>query len=193
MTIRVFTLAAFVLASSVPLGAAGGVDKLDVSLNIQEWAGVNRRADIVSTGVPMPYGLMTDADLAKIAVFAPDGRPVPAQFKILERWRELTRSSPAAREWEETDLAQDSTVARIWREEGISCLKRSTLGRYVLGTLDDDWNMYIDFHVDKAGCPRCNANLEDLHAEDERDEATRQQFRERCFASSVGFLSKTPQ
>jgi len=115
------------------------------------------------------------------------------KFRVLERWRELTRSSPAAREWEEADLAQDSTVARIWREEGISCLKRSTLGRYLLGTLDDDWNMYIDFHVDKAGCPRCNANLEDLHAEDERDEAARQQFRERCFASSVGFLSKTPQ
>jgi RNA polymerase sigma-70 factor (ECF subfamily) len=115
------------------------------------------------------------------------------KFRVLERWRELTGSSPAAREWEETDLAQDSTVARIWREEGVSCLKRSTLGRYLLGTLDDDWNMYIDFHVDKAGCPRCNANLEDLHAEDERDETARQQFRQRCFASSVGFLSKTPQ
>jgi len=115
------------------------------------------------------------------------------KFRVLERWRELTRCSPAARDWEEADLARDSTVARIWREEGVSCLKRSTLGRYLLGVLDDDWNTYIDFHVENAGCPRCNANLEDLQAEDERDERARQQLRERCFASSVGFLSKTPE
>jgi RNA polymerase sigma-70 factor (ECF subfamily) len=114
------------------------------------------------------------------------------KFRVLERWRELTQSSPAARDWEETDLARDSTVARIWREEGISCLKRSTLGRYLLGALDDEWSMYVDFHVDKAGCPRCNANLEDLQVEDERDGATGRQLRERCFASSVGFLSKAP-
>jgi RNA polymerase sigma-70 factor (ECF subfamily) len=115
------------------------------------------------------------------------------KFRVLERWRELTQSSPAARDWEETDLARDSTVARIWREEGISCLKRSTLGRYLLSVLDNEWSMYVDFHVDKAGCPRCNANLEDLQAEDERDETARRRLRERCFASSVGFLSKAPK
>ncbi|MFO0837497.1 MAG: RNA polymerase sigma factor [Phycisphaerae bacterium] len=114
------------------------------------------------------------------------------KFRALERWREIAQSQSAAHDWQEADLSHDSTVARIWREEGVSCLKRSTLGRYVLGVLDDDWNAYIDFHVSKAGCPRCAANLDDLRSEEARDEAAHDRLREQCFASSVGFLSKTP-
>lgn len=113
------------------------------------------------------------------------------KFRVLERWRQLTRASPAARDWEEADLAATSTVARIWREEGISCLKRSTLGRYLLGALDDDWHAYVEFHVEIAGCDRCLANLDDLRSEEE-DEAAREQLRQRCFASSVGFLGRRP-
>jgi RNA polymerase sigma factor (sigma-70 family) len=114
------------------------------------------------------------------------------KFRVLEQWRTLTRAAPTAHEWQEADLAEDSTVGRIWREEGISCPKRSTLGRYLLGVLDEDWNNYIDFHVRQADCDRCNANLEDLRSEDERDAASHEQLRERCFASSVGFLSHPP-
>lgn len=114
------------------------------------------------------------------------------KFRVLEQWRALTRAAPTAHEWQEADLAEDSTVGRIWREEGVSCPKRSTLGRFLLGVLDDDWNTYIDFHVHHADCDRCNANLEDLRSEDERDAASHEQLRERCFASSVGFLSRPP-
>lgn len=114
------------------------------------------------------------------------------KFRVIERWRQLAASLPYATEWQETDLAYDSSVGRIWREEGVSCLKRSTLGKYMLGVLDDEWREYVDFHVGTVGCDRCNANLEDLKTEDERDEAARSAFRERCFASSVGFLSRRP-
>jgi len=113
------------------------------------------------------------------------------KFRVLEHWRKLVQASAKA-EWGEGDLARDSTVGRIWREEGISCLKRSTLGRYLLGALDPEWNAYVDFHVHKADCDRCCANLEDLRTEDQRDAAAQQAWRERCFASSVGFLSKPP-
>lgn len=114
------------------------------------------------------------------------------KFRVLEQWRKLTHLAPTAHEWQEADLAQDSTVARIWQEEGISCLKRSTLGRYLLGALDEDWNNYVDFHVHQADCDRCRANFEDLQSEDQRDDAARQGLRQRCFASSVGFLSRPP-
>ena len=114
------------------------------------------------------------------------------KFRVLEQWRKLTLAAPHARDWEEADLASDSTLARIWRDEGISCLKRSTLGRYLLAALDDDWNAYIEFHVTKADCDRCQANLEDLRSEDAADAAAESAFRERCFASSVGFLSQRP-
>ncbi len=112
------------------------------------------------------------------------------KFRVIDQWRKAAAAAPAARDWQEADLARDSSVGRIWREEGASCLKRSTLGRYLLGALDDDWNRYIEFHVQQADCDRCNANLEDLRSEEERDAAARERLRERCFASSVGFLSK---
>ena len=114
------------------------------------------------------------------------------KFRVLERWRDLTAEAAKDHDWSETDLAATSTVARIWREEGISCLKRSTLGRYLLGALDDDWASYIEFHADVAGCARCLANLDDLRAEDAGTDETRDEFHQRCFASSVGFLSRRP-
>ncbi len=114
------------------------------------------------------------------------------KFRVLEQWRGLTGATAAAHEWHEADLARDSSVARIWREEGISCPKRSTLGRYLLGALEDQWNAYVDFHVNQAACARCTANLDDLREEDRRDAAEHARLRERCFASSVGFLSQRP-
>ena len=114
------------------------------------------------------------------------------KFRVLERWHQLTESATADRDWQEADLAATSTVARIWREEGISCLKRSTLGRYLLGALDDEWLSYIEFHAEVGGCDRCLANIDDLRSEDESPDA-REQLRQRCFASSVGFLSHRPE
>lgn len=116
-----------------------------------------------------------------------------AKFRVIERWRQLTQEAGGSHEWQEGDLASNSSIARIWRDEAISCVKRSTLGRYLLGVLDDEWNEYIEFHTAQAGCPRCNANLDDLRSEDERDAASHANLRERCFASSVGFMSKRPE
>lgn len=82
----------------------------------------------------------------------------------------------------------DVTVARVWREYRLTCLKRSTLGSYLLGVLDEPWLGYTQFHLDVVGCPMCIANLGDLESEeDERGPADTEQM----FASSVGFLSRT--
>jgi len=116
------------------------------------------------------------------------------KFRVLERWKALTLARKAGHDWSEGDLAADSTVAAIWREEGVSCIKRTTLGRFLLGALDDEWNRYVEFHAEVAGCDRCRANLDDLRAEEERDDReSKDRFRERCFASSVGFLSRRPE
>lgn len=114
------------------------------------------------------------------------------KFRVLDQWRKLTQAADVAHDWQEADLAENSTAGRIWREEGISCPKRSTLGRFLLGALDDDWNMYVDFHTDKLSCERCVANLDDLRSEELRDDKV-MQMRERVFASSVGFLSRRPE
>jgi RNA polymerase sigma-70 factor (ECF subfamily) len=114
------------------------------------------------------------------------------KFRVLDNWKKVTHACLADYVWDEADIAHDSTVGRIWRDERVSCLKRSTLGSYMLDVLDDDWNAYIEFHLERLNCPFCTANLEDLRAEEARDEDYRASLRERCFASSVGFLSKPP-
>ena len=80
------------------------------------------------------------------------------------------------------------TVARAWREERLNCLKRSTLGSYSLGVLDEPWLGYTQFHVDVVACPWCLANLRDLEEEDERTDSPARA--EHLYTSSVGFLSR---
>lgn len=82
----------------------------------------------------------------------------------------------------------DVTVARVWRERRLTCLKRSTLGSYQLGVLEEPWMGYTQFHLDVVGCPMCLANLADIESEEE--DGT-QADTQRMFASSVGFLSRT--
>lgn len=115
------------------------------------------------------------------------------KFRVLERWRASISAEGLRIDLQEADLAQNSDVGRIWREEGVSCVKRSTLGRYLLGAIEEAWNSYIEYHTAVSGCDRCLANLDDLRAEDRRDEQARAKLRERCFASSVGFLSRRPE
>ena len=60
--------------------------ELDVPLTVWDVAGVERRAEPCSTGVPMPCGLLVEPQ--GIAVHDAGGRAVPAQFRVLERWRD---------------------------------------------------------------------------------------------------------
>ncbi|MCC7292409.1 MAG: sigma-70 family RNA polymerase sigma factor [Phycisphaerales bacterium] len=80
----------------------------------------------------------------------------------------------------------DVTVAQVWRENRLTCLKRSTLGAYLLGVLEEPWKSFTQFHLDVVGCPVCVANLQDLQAEE--DTLRTGANTERMFASSVGFL-----
>ncbi|MFW6107061.1 MAG: hypothetical protein ACOC8A_00070 [bacterium] len=64
--------------------------ELDLPLVVQEVAGVDRIGDVCSSGVPLPHGLLAEPE--GIALFGPEGRPVPAQFRVLERWRDEGRS-----------------------------------------------------------------------------------------------------
>jgi RNA polymerase sigma-70 factor (ECF subfamily) len=96
----------------------------------------------------------------------------------------LTERDPSSEEGlDERDA--DVTVARVWREHRLTCLKRNTLGAYLLGVLEDPWLSYTQFHLDVVGCPMCLANLADLQSEEEEEGAP---DHERMFQSSVGFL-----
>lgn len=81
----------------------------------------------------------------------------------------------------------DSLLTEIWEEGRLSCPKRSTVGGYLLGTLDEAWQDYVQFHIDKLGCRFCRANLDDL--KQETAEAPRQ-LRQRIMESTAGFFRK---
>lgn len=82
----------------------------------------------------------------------------------------------------------DTLVTEIWQTQRLSCLKRSTIGAYVLGTLDEPWLDYVDFHLDRLGCVFCRANLDDLQRQTEEESS--RVFRDRIMESTVGFLSR---
>jgi len=84
--------------------------------------------------------------------------------------------------------AMDSLLTETWEDLRPSCPKRSTVGGYVLGTLDDPWQRYVDFHINRLGCSFCRANLEDLRQQSQQDAGS---LRHRILQSTVGFLRKT--
>ena len=85
-------------------------------------------------------------------------------------------------------VAHEALLTQIWEEQRPSCPKRSTIGAYLLGTLDEAWHSYVDFHLNQLGCRLCQANLDDL--QDHNGSAQRQvdRARTRIMQSTVGFL-----
>lgn len=82
----------------------------------------------------------------------------------------------------------DTLLSEIWQDQRLSCPKRSTIGGYLLGTLEPDWQDYVGFHLDRLGCRFCQANFEDL--QQQTAEQGRRAVCERIMQSTVGFLRK---
>jgi RNA polymerase sigma factor (sigma-70 family) len=80
----------------------------------------------------------------------------------------------------------EGILKRIWQEYRPSCPKRNTIGAYLLGTLEKDWQEYVAFHLDVLGCHFCRANFEDLQEQNRRKGADKLQ--QRILESTVGFL-----
>jgi RNA polymerase sigma factor (sigma-70 family) len=83
--------------------------------------------------------------------------------------------------------ALDSLLTQTWEDQRPSCPKRSTIGGFVLGTLDEPWQQYIDFHINRMGCSFCRANVEDLQEQTRLDAPA---LLNRILQSTVGFLKK---
>ena len=86
-----------------------------------------------------------------------------------------------------TEDDQTQLIRSCWKENLLSCLKRSTLGAYTLGALEEEWVDYVTFHLETVGCEYCEANLADLKGD---EDAIPPETRKRIFESSVGFLRK---
>lgn len=82
-------------------------------------------------------------------------------------------------------------LGEIWRRHRLSCPTRQQLGSYLLGTLDEGWQQYVQFHLEKVACRLCQANLQDLKSEAEQIQSAHsaQTRRRKYFQSSAGYLS----
>lgn len=78
-----------------------------------------------------------------------------------------------------------SLLTEIWQSRRPSCPKRTTIGAYVLGTLEADWHEYVAFHLERLGCMFCRANFDDLQRQSDDDSS---RLRHRVLESTVGFL-----
>ena len=86
----------------------------------------------------------------------------------------------------------DTLLTTAWETARPSCPKRSTVGAYLLGSLDPDWHAYVAFHLNTLGCRFCVANHDDLQQQTAAAASNRHvdDLNARILRSSVGFLKR---
>ncbi len=82
----------------------------------------------------------------------------------------------------------EDLLTETWESHRISCPKRSTLGAFLLETLEAEWFDYVDFHLATVGCRFCRASFKDL--QEQQSDHQQEGFRQRIMTSTVGFLSQ---
>ena len=131
------------------------------------------------------YGHLSNKHAAKTMKLEPN-RVAVVKHRCINRIREHIEHSGLVADSQSMHF--ESMLSDLWQSQRLSCPKRSTVGAYLLGTLDSDWHDYVDFHLNTLGCHFCRANLEDLRAQTK--ETKSEQVFTRIMESTVGFLRK---
>lgn len=84
-------------------------------------------------------------------------------------------------------LTEISPLHQAWEQLRPTCPKRTTLGKYIMGLLDTEWQDYVRFHAEQLGCTFCQANLDDLQLPSANEDSELQQ---RLLQSTIGFLKQ---
>jgi RNA polymerase sigma factor (sigma-70 family) len=140
------------------------------------------------------YAQLRNKDAAKL-VDMDEKQIALIKHRCLKEIRSAVEASLAVQQacssmdWDAPDDAH-SMLTEVWEQERPTCPKRSTVGRFSLGTLESPWREYVEFHIDTLGCRFCRANLDDLRNVDAPD---RSALRERIFQSTIGFLHSAGQ
>jgi RNA polymerase sigma-70 factor, ECF subfamily len=131
------------------------------------------------------YSQMRNTDIAQAAGVR-DNYVAVVKHRLLARLQErIEQQLKTAPQGAAFDLP-DALLTELWQEQRPSCLKRSTIGAFLLGTLEPDWQDYAAFHLEKLECAFCRANLEDMQTAVQ--DVPAQKLRDRIFESTIGFL-----
>ena len=132
------------------------------------------------------YCHLTNKDIAAMTGIS-DSQVALIKHRNVKRIRE--RIGVDENDGEVSIATLENLLTKLWQRQRISCLKRSTVGAYVLGTLDEKWREYVDFHLNVLGCEFCRANRDDLERQnDNKDENSK--MLAKVMDSTVGFLSR---
>jgi hypothetical protein len=78
---------------------------LNIPITVEDTAGVSRTREPVTFGVPVPRRVLYN--LARVRLYGPDGKPVPAAFRVVSRWwDDPTGQEPSIR-WIHADFFAD--------------------------------------------------------------------------------------
>ena len=131
------------------------------------------------------YSQLRNKDVAKVVDLS-EKQVALIKHRSLKRIRQrIAAALPAG----STQPTSDALLTEIWESQRLSCPKRSTIGAYLLGTLEPAWHDYVAFHLQTLGCRFCLANLQDLQQQTAGAGASR--LHPRIMESTIGFLHKT--
>src|SRR5450432_2547074 len=126
------------------------------------------------------YGQLKNKEAAKVA--GVDEKQIALiKHRLI---RNLQEKLAAAKE-DSVVEPTDSVLTEVWEEQRFTCPKRSTIGRFLLSTLEEPWKDYVDFHVNKLGCRFCRANVDDL---EKANQAEQKKIEQKIFDSTIGFF-----
>jgi RNA polymerase sigma factor (sigma-70 family) len=131
------------------------------------------------------YCHLSNRDVAKIMGMLERAIAV-IKHRSLKQIRERIAETRLAADPSSEDF--ENLLTDIWTLQRFSCPKRSTIGAYLLGTLDEQWQKYVDFHINTLGCRFCMANFEDLKTQNKKSRTN--VLRARIMESTAGFLNK---
>ncbi len=132
----------------------------------------------------MFYCQLANNDVARTMDVSPQNVGV-IKHRCLKQIREQVEKQLASMDADDAEI--ESLLTEAWESHRPSCPKRSTIGAFLLGTLDDKWKKYVEFHLNVMGCHFCRANLDDLNKQNQENS---QQMHTRIMESTIGFLRK---
>ncbi|MCH8216805.1 MAG: sigma-70 family RNA polymerase sigma factor [Planctomycetes bacterium] len=132
------------------------------------------------------YSHLTNSDTAKLLGLSANRIGV-IKHRCLKQIRQHISDAQLSLDPESTEF--ENLLTEVWQSQRLSCPKRSTIGASLLGTLDEQWSEYVDFHLNTLGCHTCRANLDDLKRQNEESDHPRA-LHSRFMESTVGFLNK---